>query len=120
MRAFYPRGSSGGGLAYFPSNLLARTRAEHLHGQVEIFLTRRMDGDIWEALVRPGRKLPVGERILFGEDELEAEILARGELGIRTLQFVSRTQQSVSETIQRVGTCSFATLHRPARRNLRS
>ena len=79
------------------------TRAEHLHGQVEIFLTRKMDGDIWEALVRPGRKLPVGERILFGEDELEAEILARGELGIRTLQFVSYSQQSVSDSIQELG-----------------
>ena len=80
-----------------------KTRAEHLHGQVEVFLTRKIEGDIWEALVRPGRKLPVGERILFGENELEAEILTRGELGIRTLQFVSRTSQSVSETIQRLG-----------------
>jgi S-adenosylmethionine:tRNA ribosyltransferase-isomerase len=80
-----------------------KTKAEHLHGQVEIFLTRRMEDDRWEALVRPGRKLPVGERIFFGEDELEAEILTRGELGIRTLQFVSRNQDSVSENIQRLG-----------------
>jgi S-adenosylmethionine:tRNA ribosyltransferase-isomerase len=79
------------------------TRAEHLHGQVEVFLTRKIEGNIWEALVRPGRKLPVGERILFGENQLEAEILTRGELGIRTLQFVSRNPQNVSETIQRLG-----------------
>ena len=80
-----------------------KTRAEHLHGQVEIFLTRRIKGDTWEALVRPGRKLPVGERILFGEDELEAEIVARGELGIRNVQFVSRTERTVSEAIERLG-----------------
>jgi S-adenosylmethionine:tRNA ribosyltransferase-isomerase len=80
-----------------------KTRAEHLHGQVEVFLTRKIEGDLWEALVRPGRKLPVGERILFGAEELEAEILTRGELGIRTLQFISRRQESVSELIQRLG-----------------
>jgi S-adenosylmethionine:tRNA ribosyltransferase-isomerase len=80
-----------------------KTRAEHLHGRVEIFLTRRISGDLWEALVRPGRKLRVGERILFGDDELEAEILTRGELGIRTLQFESRNSQNVSDTIQRLG-----------------
>ena len=80
-----------------------KTRAAYLHGQVEVLLTRKIAGDLWEALVRPGRKLPVGERIHFGENELEAEILTRGELGIRTLQFVSRTPQSVSETIERLG-----------------
>ena len=80
-----------------------KTRAEHLHGRVEVFLIRKIQGDIWEALVRPGRKLPVGERIFFGEHELEAEILTRGELGIRTLQFASRNPQTVSETIQRLG-----------------
>ena len=42
----------------------------------------------WQALVRPGRKIGVGERITFGENsELEAEIIARGEYGERTLRF---------------------------------
>ena len=80
-----------------------KTRAKHLHGRVEVFLTRKLQGDIWEALVRPGRKLPVGERIFFGENELEAEILTRRELGIRTLHFVSKNEQSVSETMERLG-----------------
>src|SRR5437762_5161552 len=38
------------------------TRAEHLTGKVEIFLTREIDSKTWEALVRPGRKMQVGER----------------------------------------------------------
>lgn len=75
----------------------------NLSGTVEILLTRRVEGDKWEALVRPGRKLPVGQRILFGENELEAEITTRGELGQRTLQFVSRNTVSVSENIQSLG-----------------
>ena len=59
-----------------PSRATAR---EHLSGTVEVFLTRHVSDHVWEALVRPGRKLRVGERIVFGAVELEAEIVARGE-----------------------------------------
>jgi S-adenosylmethionine:tRNA ribosyltransferase-isomerase len=61
---------------------------EHLSGSVEVFLLRSVsaDGRDWEALVRPGRKLPVGERIRFDEG-LEGEIVARGEFGERTVRF---------------------------------
>jgi S-adenosylmethionine:tRNA ribosyltransferase-isomerase len=79
------------------------TRSEHLTGRVEVLLTRQLVPETWEALVRPGRKLPKGERVLFGEGELEAEIIARGELGARTLQFVSRDKFSVREHIDRLG-----------------
>lgn len=63
-------------------------RREYLSGEVEVFLLRPVDSGAreWEALVRPGRKMPVGERIRFAE-ELEAEIVARGEFGERTLRF---------------------------------
>jgi S-adenosylmethionine:tRNA ribosyltransferase-isomerase len=76
---------------------------EHLSGTVEVFLTRRTSGDTWESLVRPGRKLPVGERILFGSGELEAEILARGELGLRTVRFTSRSGESIASQLERLG-----------------
>jgi S-adenosylmethionine:tRNA ribosyltransferase-isomerase len=80
-----------------------KTSREHLSTSVEILLTRQVANEIWEALVRPGRKLPVGERVHFGEGELEAEILTRGELGIRTLRFQSRNQQTVAEHLERLG-----------------
>ena len=53
-----------------------------------MFLLRSVsrDGRDWDALVRPGRKLPVGERITFDEG-LEGEIVARGEFGERTVRF---------------------------------
>jgi len=61
---------------------------EHLSGKVEVFLLRSVsrDGRDWEALVRPGRKMRVGERIRFG-GELEGEIIGRGEFGERTVRF---------------------------------
>jgi S-adenosylmethionine:tRNA ribosyltransferase-isomerase len=83
-----------------PSRATAR---EHLTGTVEVFLTRQLESDGWEVLVRPGRKLPVGERIIFGQGELEAEILSRGALGIRTVRFVSHDAEPVRSHIERLG-----------------
>src|SRR5271157_2080172 len=80
-----------------------KTAREHLTGTVEVFLTRKVELEIWEALVRPGRKMAVGERVLFGGGELEGEILARGELGLRTIRFCSHNGQSVDENIERLG-----------------
>jgi S-adenosylmethionine:tRNA ribosyltransferase-isomerase len=79
------------------------TRSEHLTGKMEVFLTRQIDPQTWEALVRPGRKMQTGERVLFGEGELEAEVISRGELGLRTLHFVSRDTRGVSEQLERLG-----------------
>src|SRR5437667_3986049 len=79
------------------------TKAEHLTGKVEIFLTREIDSATWETLVRPGRKMHVGERVLFGEGELEAEVLSRGQLGLRTLRFTSHDQRNISQHFERLG-----------------
>jgi S-adenosylmethionine:tRNA ribosyltransferase-isomerase len=79
------------------------TRGEHLTGRVEVLLTRRVDPVTWEALVRPGRKLQTGERVLFGEGELEGEVLSRGEFGLRTMRFVSRDEHSTDEHFERLG-----------------
>jgi S-adenosylmethionine:tRNA ribosyltransferase-isomerase len=79
------------------------TRSEHLTGMVEVFLTRQIDPQTWEALVRPGRKMQTGEQVLFGEGELEAEVISRGDLGLRTLRFVSRDTGGVSEHLERLG-----------------
>lgn len=79
------------------------TRHEYLTGKVEVFLTRQVDSQTWEALVRPGRKMQTGERIQFGDGELAAEVISRGELGLRTLRFVSRDTSGVSEHLERLG-----------------
>src|SRR5258708_15007042 len=77
------------------------TRHEHLSGTVEVFLARQVGPAVWEALVRPGRKMKTGERVVFGEGELEAEIIARGEFGLRTVRFTSRYPGGSSTQIQR-------------------
>ena len=66
---------------------------EFLRGQVEVLLTKQLSGLEWEALVHPGRKLGVGERLYFGKEaseeshELAAEIVERGTFGERRMRF---------------------------------
>ncbi len=61
---------------------------EFLKGRVEVLLTRQVGEFEWEALVRPGRKIGMGERLFFGENhQLEAEVIARGQYGERRLRF---------------------------------
>jgi S-adenosylmethionine:tRNA ribosyltransferase-isomerase len=45
----------------------------------------------------------VAERVLFGEGELECEVLTRGELGLRTLRFVSHNGKNIGEHFERLG-----------------
>ena len=54
---------------------------------IEFLLLNRIEGDTWEVMVRPGRKLQVGTKVIFGDGILEAEILEMLEGGNRKVQF---------------------------------
>jgi S-adenosylmethionine:tRNA ribosyltransferase-isomerase len=63
---------------------------DFLKGQIEVLLTRQtsLEPNEWECLVRPGRKIGVGERLFFGDnDELQAEVLVREGFGERRIRF---------------------------------
>jgi S-adenosylmethionine:tRNA ribosyltransferase-isomerase len=80
-------------------------------GQIEALLTKRLSDDTWLALVHPGRKIRTGERLKFG-DELEAEVIGRGEFGERTLRFTfSGDFFAAVETIGHIPLPPY--LHRP-------
>jgi S-adenosylmethionine:tRNA ribosyltransferase-isomerase len=82
----------------FPSRLYGRR--EHGTGQVEIFLTRQVTVNTWEALVRRGKKMRTGERIIISE-ELSAEILGRGEFGERIVHLDPRGD--IFEVLEKIG-----------------
>ena len=75
--------------------------AEPLKSEIEVLLTRRFADHEWEALVRPGRKIGIGERIVFREGELEFEVIARGDFGLRRLKVISLGDASAA--IERIG-----------------
>ena len=60
-------------------------------GSVEVMLTEPAGENLWRALVHPGRKVRVGEQLVFpsssGSIELEAEVIERGQFGERLLRF---------------------------------
>jgi len=58
-----------------------------LPARIEVLLVRRLDGDLWEVLVRPGRKVRTGERLQFEGEDLQAEVVGRGPYGLRQLRF---------------------------------
>ncbi len=68
-----------------PARLLGRR--EESGGQVEIFLVREIEPEIWEALVRPGGRLKKGARTIFGEGNLIAEMLDEPGSELRRVRF---------------------------------
>lgn len=56
--------------------------------RIEVLLLQRKHGDRWECLVRPGRRLRIGDRILFSQEpRLEASVAGSGAEGTRFLEF---------------------------------
>src|SRR5438270_1847595 len=88
-----------------PRNPAAR---EFLHGRIEVLLTCQLSADPndWECLVRPGRKIGIGERLFFGErDELRAQVIARAEYGERHIRFdpVEDPDEDFFAAVERLG-----------------
>ena len=55
--------------------------------KVEFLLLNNIEGDIWESIVRPGNKLHVGTKVIFGDGILEATILEVMPGGTRKVEF---------------------------------
>ncbi|MGN0426390.1 MAG: tRNA preQ1(34) S-adenosylmethionine ribosyltransferase-isomerase QueA [Agathobacter sp.] len=60
---------------------------EGTQAKIEILLLKRKENDIWETLVKPGKKAKPGTRISFGEGILVGEVLEVVEDGNRLIQF---------------------------------
>jgi S-adenosylmethionine:tRNA ribosyltransferase-isomerase len=100
----------------FPARLLGRRQGlrsqpvsrsnpaarEFLRGEVELLLTRQQSEDVWEGLVHPGRKVRTGEVLFFGEGELEAEVIGRGDYGVRRVR-LQACEGTIEDAIDRLG-----------------
>ncbi len=70
-------------------------------GAIEFVLLRRIEGDVWEVILKPGRRAKPGTRFVFGDGELKAEILEIGEQGNRIVKFFY--EGIFEEVLDRVG-----------------
>lgn len=77
---------------------------DFLRGRIEVLLTRQIseDPNEWECLVRPGRKIGVGEKLYFGEaDGLQAEVISRRAFGERCIRFAPT--KTFFECLEQIG-----------------
>jgi len=85
-----------------PARLYARRTLVRDHekptGRIEVMLLEAAGENQWRALVRPGRKIAIGERLVFlghtGEIVLEAEVLGRGKFNDRLMRKGFRENRS--------------------------
>ena len=68
-----------------PARLLGQREGTGAH--VEVLLLKRLESDVWEALVRPGKKCRPGTGLTFGDGLLKAQVLETGEEGSRLIRF---------------------------------
>jgi S-adenosylmethionine:tRNA ribosyltransferase-isomerase len=68
-----------------PARLFGRKEGTDAH--IEILLLKRRDKDVWETLVKPGKKARVGARLIFGDGILKGEVVDIVEEGNRLIRF---------------------------------
>lgn len=74
---------------------------EGTEAKIEILLLKRKENDIWETLVKPGKKCKIGTKIVFGEGILTGEVVDIVEEGNRLIQF--HYEGIFEETLDRLG-----------------
>lgn len=84
-----------------PARLYGKIIGKESEKLVEILILKQIEGDKWEAMVRPGKKIKPGVRIEFGEGLLKAEVLEILENGNRVVHF--EYQGIFNEILDKVG-----------------
>src|SRR5262245_6805684 len=83
----------------FPARL--RGRRKRSGGAIELLLLRAVEGNTWEALTRPARRVQIGSEIEFEGADLRAEIVGARNHGVRLVKFSS--PESIESVIDRIG-----------------
>lgn len=68
-----------------PARLIGKK--EDTDAKIEVLLLKRKENDIWETLVKPGKKAKIGTELVFGEGILRAKVVDIVEEGNRLIQF---------------------------------
>ena len=62
-------------------------RRESTGAAVELLLLKTTGADVWETLARPGKRIKVGDRLIFGDGQLAAVVIGEDDEGGRTVRF---------------------------------
>ena len=75
---------------------------EETNAVIEILLLKNTEGDNWECLVKPARRIKVGTIVSFGEGKLKAECIKEADEGIRHFKLIY--EGILLETLEALGT----------------
>jgi S-adenosylmethionine:tRNA ribosyltransferase-isomerase len=85
----------------FPSRVFAiKEKTDH---EIEIFLLRSLGNNLWESLVKPARKVRVGNRLIFSNG-ISAEVIDNTVSGGRVLEFDLKKGESLYPILDEIGT----------------
>lgn len=106
-----------------PARLVGERDRDGNRVTIEALLVKRLDDCTWEAFAKPGKRLKIGDRVVFGSvnpvclvGHLVAEVMAKNEEGIVTFRF-DRTGAFLDEAIALVGGMPLPPYIREARRH---
>ncbi len=84
----------------FPARLFGKK--DKTGAKIEVFLLRKLNGHMWEVLVKPSRKVRVGNKIYF-DDELHCDVIDNTSSGSRTVEF--NCNGNLMNKIYELGNC---------------
>jgi len=96
----------------FPARL--HGEKEKTGAKIEVFLLRELDKEsrLWDVLVDPARKIRIGNKLYFGDDELVAEVIDNTTSRGRTLRFLfDGPYDEFKKTIKRLGETPLPKVH---------
>ena len=85
----------------YPARLYANK--DKSESQVEVFLLRELADDLWEAMVKPARKVRIGNKLWFSKD-ISCDVIDNTVSGGRVVRFESESQTELHDIIDRIGT----------------
>ena len=85
----------------FPARLFATK--DRTDAKVEVFLLRELAQNLWEVMVRPARKVRIGNKLVF-TPKLMCDVIDNTVSGGRVVRFESENQSELHDIIDRIGT----------------
>ena len=85
----------------FPARLFATK--DRTDAKVEVFLLRELAQNLWEVMVRPARKVRIGNKLVF-TPKLMCDVIDNTVSGGRVVRFESESQEELHKIIDKIGT----------------
>ena len=85
----------------FPARLFATK--DRTDAKVEVFLLRELAQNLWEVMVRPARKVRIGNKLVF-TPKLMCDVIDNTVSGGRVVRFESESQEELHSIIDKIGT----------------